>query len=173
MRARPGLRAAVNARLEEISFRAGLIAASIALVAVSAIGAVAVYEFALSHRAPAASATGAASAPSAPATIRTPASAPPRAQGHRTANPQLKTQPKKTQPKARQPVTAGATIPPPAAGQPKSQPSGQAASSAPAAPQDRSRGFGYTIPDGHGPWYGAHGRGPGRWRQARLGGSMP
>lgn len=152
VRARSGLRAAVNARLEEISFRAGLIAASIAFVAISAIAAVAVYEFTLSHGAPAASASGAVSARSAPVTARTtPASAPPRAQGHRKAGPKpTKAQATKAPPTTRQPVTAGTTIPQPAAGQPQSQ----AGSPDDSPPPARSRGFGQPSLDQHGPWYG-------------------
>jgi hypothetical protein len=153
IRARAGLRAAVNARLEEISFRAGLLAVTITLVALSAIAAVTVYAFVLRHGGPAGNATRVASASGAPVTTRTvPASPLPRTQGHRQASPRPK-----AHPRTQQPVTVSTTTPQPAGGQPQAQ----AGSPAPAAPPADTPASVYAIPSGRAPWHGARDRWPG------------
>jgi len=102
---RSGLRSAVNARLEEISFRTGLITATTALVALSAIVAAGVYVAALGHGGPASSAIRVSRADQAPVTTATvPASALPR---HSQASPK---------PKDQQPVTVDTTSSQSAAG---------------------------------------------------------
>lgn len=101
-RARPGLRAAVNARLEEMSFRTGLITAAIAVVALLAIAAAGTYMATLGSGGPArnvADVQKAGRASAAPAT--TPPSAPP------ATSPQPQSS---HPPKPSQPVTAGAAI---------------------------------------------------------------
>ena len=153
IRARAGLRAAVNARLEEISFRAGLMAATIALVALSAIAAVTVYALVLRPGGPAGNTTRVASASGAPVTTRTvPASPLPRTQEHRQANPRPK-----AHPRTQQPVTVSTTSPQPAAGQLQAQ----AGSSAPAAPPAHAPAYVYAIPDRRAPRYGVRDRWPG------------
>jgi hypothetical protein len=153
IRARAGLRAAVNARLEEISFRAGLLAVTITLVALSAIAAVTVYAFVLRHGGPAGNATRVASASGAPVTTRTvPASPLPRTQGHRQASPRPK-----AHPRTQQPVTVSTASPRPAGGQPQAQ----ASSPAPSAPPADTPASVYTIPSGRAPWHGARDRWPG------------
>jgi hypothetical protein len=145
LRARPGFRAAVNARLEEISFRTGLITATIALVALSAIVAAGVYVAALGHSSPIDTAR-VSSVGSAPVkTLAAPASVLPRTPTHSQASPK---------PKAQQPVTAGTTSPQPVAG---SQPLGQAGSSGQAGPQVPSRDYGRAGAYGHGPGHGGYG----------------
>ena len=137
-RPQPRLRAAVNARLEEISFRTGLIAASMTLVALAAIAAAGVFAATLSLGSPAVAATGALSAASAPAVIpATTASALPATSPHPQAS---------FTPKARQPVTAATTSPQPAGG---SRPWPQADSSQARARYYRWPGFG-----GHGSRHG-------------------
>lgn len=149
MRARSGVRAAVNARLEEISFRAGLTAATIALVAFSAIAVIGVFAFVVSHGGQAAGATNAANAGSAPVTtLTTPALAAPPASGHAQANPRPTVQ-QKTQ----QRVT-GTTSPQPTAGV---QPQAQTASSALAVFEARLRAYERLHPFGFGLGYGGHG----------------
>jgi hypothetical protein len=147
---RSGLRSAVNARLEEISFRTGLITATTALVAISAVVAAGVYVAALGHSSPASSATRVSSAGKAPVTTATvPASVLPR---HSQASPK---------PKAQRPVTVDTTSSQSAAGisQPAGiQPQAQSGSSVSAAPQVPARGNGHAGPYGHGP-YGGYGRG--------------
>jgi len=152
IRARAGLRAAVNARLEEISFRAGLMAVTIALVALSAITAVTVYAFVLRHG-PAGNATRVASASGAPVTTRTvPASPLPPTQ---QASPRPR-----AHPKAQQPVTVSTSSPQPAGGQPQAA-AGSPAPPAPSAPAAHTPAYVYAIPDGRAPWYGTRDRWPG------------
>ena len=141
---RSGLRSAVNARLEEISFRTGLITATTALVALSAIVAAGVYVAALGHGGPASSAIRVSRADQAPVTTATvPASALPR---HSQASPK---------PKDQQPVTVDTTSSQSAAG---IQPQAQADDSAATAPQAPARGYGHAGAYGHGS-YGGYGRG--------------
>jgi hypothetical protein len=148
---RSGLRSAVNARLEEISFRTGLITATTALVALSAIVAAGVYVAALGHGSPASGAARVSSADKAPiTTAAVPASVRPR---HSQASPK---------PKAQRPVTVDITSSQSAAGISQSaagiQPQAQSGSSVSAAPQVPARGNGHAGPYGHGP-YGGYGRG--------------
>jgi hypothetical protein len=142
-RARSRLRAAVNARLEEISFRAGLITATIGLIAISAIAAAGVYAATLSLGSQAVAAAGALSAPRA--TPVAAASAPPATPAHPQAS---------SPPTARRPVTAATTSPQSATG---AQAWAQAEGS-----QSGPRSYGRTGFGGHGswygePWYGGHG----------------
>jgi hypothetical protein len=139
-RTRPRLRAAVNARLEEISFRTGLITASMVLVALAAIAAAGVFAATLGLGSPAVAAAGALSAASAPAVIpATTASAPPAMPRPPQAS---------STPKATQPVTAATTSPQPAAG---SRPWPRAYSS-----QARTRYYGRPG-FGYGSWHGGPG----------------
>lgn len=151
MRARSGVRAAVNARLEEISFRAGLTAATIALIAFSAIAVIGVFAFVVSHGGQAAGATNAANASSAPVTtLTTPALVAPRASGHAQANPRPTAQP------ATQQRVTGTTSPQPTAG---GQPQAQTAGSALAVFEARLRAYErlHPIGFGFGPGFGGHG----------------
>ena len=68
-RAQSRLHAAVNARLEEISFRTGLITAMIALLALAAIATAGVFAATLSLTGTAVAAQGAPSAAGAPKTV--------------------------------------------------------------------------------------------------------
>jgi hypothetical protein len=139
-RAHSRLRAAVNARLEEISFRTGLITATIGLVALSAIAAAGVYAATLSLGSQAVAAAGALSAAGAPiAAPATTASAQPTTQGHPSAT---------SPPKAKRPVTAATTSPLPAAG---SRAWAQADSSQAGSRYDERAGF-----SGHRSWYGGY-----------------
>jgi len=144
-----GLRAAVNAQLEEISFRTGLIAAAIALIALVAIAAAGVYAATLSHGIPAsstASVRSVASAPAKPRTVPTSAaSVPPSAPAHPSASPKAKAQP--TAP------AAGTTPQSAAAPQPQTAASG----AGPASQQLSAREGGHTSPHGYySPWFGGH-----------------
>lgn len=163
-RARSHLRAAVNARLEEISFRAGLIAATTTLVALSAIATAGVYAATLGHE----SAAGGPIARSAPVTA--PASVLPRTPRYPRAS---------LQPKVQQPVTARTTSPQPGSGR---QSPAEADGPGPWSPQARSRDYGRTTPDGDRSWFGSQGPwpgdsgipGPGRWGPGLLdGGRSP
>ncbi len=147
-RAQSRLRAAVNSRLEEISFRTGLITATIGLLALAAIAAAGVFAVTLSLGTQAVATAGALSAASAPrATPTATASVPPTTPAHPQAT---------STPKARQPVTAATTAPRPSAGsQAWTQAGGSSA---------RQRYYGRASFGGHGFWYGGHGRsrgGPG------------
>ena len=143
---RSGLRSAVNARLEEISFRTGLITATTALVALSAIVVAGVYVAALGHGSPASSPARVSRADQAPVTTATvPASALPR---HSQASPK---------PKAQQPVTVDTTSSQSAAG--IQQPQAQADDSTSTAPQAPAHGYGHAGAYGHGSSYGGYGRG--------------
>jgi len=160
--ARSGLRSAVNARLEEISFRKGLITAATALVAISAVVAAGVYVAALGHGSPASGATRVSSVGKAPVTTATvPASVLPR---HSRAS---------GKPKAQQPVTVDTTSSQPAAGISQSaagiQPQAQADDSTSTAPQAPARGYGQAGAYGHGSSYGGYGRGGSGLRGHGLG----
>lgn len=148
VRAQAGLRAAVNAQLEEISFRTGLIAAAITLVALLAIAAAAVYAATVSHSGPAsstASVRNVASVPAVPPTAPAPAmSVPPSAPAHPAASPKAKTQP--TVPAAAVPAPATAAPPPQT----------QAGSAGHASRQLRSQDNGRTSRHAFGPWFGGH-----------------
>ena len=141
---RSGLRSAVNARLEEISFRTGLITGTTALVALSAVVAAGVYVAALGHGSPA-SAARVSSADNAPVTTATvPASVRPR---HSQASPK---------PKAQRTVTVDTTNSQSTAG---IQPQAQTDDSTSTAPQAPARGYGHAGAYGHGSSYGGYGRG--------------
>jgi hypothetical protein len=151
-RARSRLRSAVNARLEEISFRTGLITATIGLIALAAIAAAGVFAATLSLGGQAIAAAGALSSVSAPKTIPavTASAQPityPQASSTPSSTPQGSTLQGST-PQARHPVTAATTSPQSAAG---SQPWPQAG-----APQAGSRYYGQAG-DSHTSWYGTHG----------------
>lgn len=137
-RARPGLRAAIYARLEEISFRTGLIAATTALVVLSAAATAGVYAAMLTNG----SAAGRLVASSVHVTTPAPAP-PPRTPVYPTATPQ---------PTVKRPVTAATTQPAAAL---ESQE--QAGGSWSASSQFRWRGYGRLGVDGHGAWYAGHG----------------
>jgi hypothetical protein len=149
-RAQSRLRAAVNARLEEISFRTGLITATIGLIALAAIAAAGVFAATLSLGGQAIAAAGALSSASAPkATPAVTAAAQP------VTYPQASFTPSSapsslpsSAPPARHPVTAATTSPQSAAG---SQPWPQAD-----APQATPRYYGQAGYS-HNSWYGAHG----------------
>jgi len=128
------LRAAVNARLEEISFRTGLIAATIALVALSVVAAAGVYAATLSPGSQADAAPNSLSA----GTHKTVPTATPTAQP--TTYPLAS-----STPTARRPATAATTSPPSSAG---SQAWAQADGM-----QARSRYYGHSG-FGHGSRYG-------------------
>jgi hypothetical protein len=132
------LRAAVNARLEEISFRTGLITATIGLIALTVIAAAGVYAATLSLGSQAAAAAGALGSPRT--TPVATASARPTAPGHPQAP---------STPKARQPVTAATVSPQSAAG-------GQAWAQAEGS-QSGARYYGRAGFGGHGSPYGGHG----------------
>jgi type IV secretory pathway VirB10-like protein len=143
-----GVRAAVNAQLEEISFRTGLIGAAIALAALLAIAAAGVYAATVSHGSPAANTTSVRSVASAPAKLPTAptaaASVPPSTPAHPSASLKPKAQP--TAP------TAGA--PPQSAAAP--QPQTPASSAGSQSQRLGSRDYGHTNPRGYGPWSGGH-----------------
>jgi hypothetical protein len=140
------LRAAVNARLEEISFRAGVAAATIALVTLSVIAAAGVYTVTVRLGGQAVAAAGALSAAGAAKTAHPATTV---AQPATTAPPATTTRPTATAtPQATHPAT---TSPQPAAG---SQPWPQA---------DGAQGSsGYYGRAGFGSWYGGRGSWPGR-----------
>ena len=127
------LRAVVNARLEEISFRTGLIAATIALVALSVVAAAGVYAATLSVGGQAVAAPNALSAGTHKTVPTATATAP-------TTYPL----PSST-PAARRPATTATTSPQPTAG---SQDWAQADGT-----QARSRYYGHSG-FGHGSRYG-------------------
>lgn len=144
-RARPSLRAAVNARLEEISFRTGLITATIALAALSAIAAAGMYMAIRAHSSPPGSTVGALSVGSAPVTpLTAPASLLPHTAGRPPTSPRAK---------AQQPAAAGTTRPQPPAGP---QPWVQSGSWGPAGPQVRSGDYGRASLSGLRSSYGGH-----------------
>jgi hypothetical protein len=156
-RAQSRLRAAVNARLEEISFRTGLITATIGLVALAAAG---VFAATLSLGNQAIAAAGALSTVSAPKTTQAvTASAPP------AIRPQASATPRAT-PRATHPVTVATTSPQSAAGpQPWPQAGGSQAS---------PRYYGQAGYGSRGSWYGGRGSwygGRGSWYGGR--GSWP
>jgi hypothetical protein len=160
-RAQSRLRAAVNARLEEISFRTGLITATIGLVALSAIAAAGVYAATLSLGGQAVATVGALSAvgttsttPTAPkATPTATASARPTAPAHPRAS---------SAPKATQPVTVATTNPQPATG---AQAWAQAGGSQPGPRYYGRAGFGDhgSWYPGQGSWSGGYGSRYGAW----------
>jgi len=155
-RAQSRLRSAVNARLEEISFRTGLITAAIGLTALAAIAAAGVFAATLSIGGQAIAAAGSLSSVSAPkATPAVTASAQPATYPQASSTPQVSPPPGFT-PQARQPVTAATTNPQSVTG---SQPWPQAG-----APQASPRYYGQASPRyygqagyGHSSWYGMHG----------------
>ena len=150
-RAQSRLRAAVNARLEEISFRTGLITATIGLIAIAAIAAAGVFAATLSLGGQAIAAAGALSSVSAPRT--TPAVT---ASAQPITYPQASTTPSSTPsstPQARHPVTAATTSPQSAAG---SQSWPQADAPQADAPQASPRYYGQAGYS-HDSWYGTHG----------------
>jgi hypothetical protein len=150
MRARSGIGSAVNARLEEISFRTGLMTATIALFTLLAIVAAGVYVAALGHGSPAGGAARVASADNAPVRpVTARAATLPRTPGHPQATPK---------PKSQRTVTADTTSPQPTAGPP---PQAQAGSSQPAVPRVPARDYGTAGPYGQGPLHGGYGRGHG------------
>ncbi len=153
-RAQSRLRAAVNARLEEISFRTGVITATIGLVALSVIAAAGVLAATLSFGSQAVATVGAlgaaGTASTRPAAPKTTAPATPPAQPTTPARP-----PAAATPKAIQPVTAATTTSQPAAG---SQHWRQADGS-----QAGTRYHGRPPFGGHGSWYGGSWYG-GSWR---------
>ena len=152
-RAQSRLRAAVNARLEEISFRTGLIAATIGLVALFAIAAAGVFAATLSIGNQAIAAAGALSSASAPTTTPTvTASAPPATYPQASSRPQAS-----SPPQASHPVTAATTSPQAAAG---SRPRPRAAGAQAAPRYSGQAGYG-----SHGSWYGDNGSwyGGGSW----------
>jgi hypothetical protein len=133
------LRAAVNARLEEISFRAGVTAAMIALIALAGIATAGVFAATLSLGGTAVAAQGAPTATSTPATAPTTAAAQP------TATPRA-THPVTAATTVPQPVTAPAANPQPTAGsQAWTQEDGS---------QARPRYYGRADFGGHGSRYG-------------------
>ena len=152
MRAPSGLRAAVNARLEEISFRTGLLTAAIALAALLAIAVAGVYAADLGHGRTPGGAPRQLSAASAPVTTpATHAAVTPRTPAHPLASPK---------PTARPPVTASAAAPQSAVVPPQAPASSSPAASGPAVPSARpGRRYGGGGPVGHGPGPGG-GRGP-------------
>jgi hypothetical protein len=143
-RAQSRLRAAVNARLEEISFRTGLITATIGLAALAAIAAAGVYAATLSLGSQAIATAGALSAAGAPTKIPATTAA---AQPTKHGNPQAT-----SAPKARPPVTAATTSPQPSAG---SQAWAQSDDGWQATSGHNER----AVFGGYGSWPG----GPGRW----------
>lgn len=151
-RAQSRLRAAVNARLEEISFRTGLITATIGLIALAAIAAAGVFTATLSLGGQAIAAAGALSSVSAPKTTPavTASAQPityPQASSTPSSTPQGSTLQGAT-PQARHPVTATTTSPQSAAGSP---PWPQA--DAPQATPRYYRQASYS----HNSWYGTRG----------------
>ena len=151
-RAQSRLRAAVNARLEEISFRTGLITATIGLIALAAIAAAGVFAATLSLGGQAIAAAGAQSSVSAPKTTpAVTASAQPITYPQASSTPSSTPQGSTVQgatPQARHPVTAATTSPQSAAGSP---PWPRAA-----APQATPRYYGQASYR-HSSWYGTHG----------------
>jgi hypothetical protein len=157
-RAQSRLRSAVNARLEEISFRTGLITATIGLIALAAIAAAGVFAATLSLGGQAIAAAGALSSVSAPRTTpAVTASAQPITYPQASSTPQASTPPSSTTqgsaPQARQPVTADTTSPQSAAGSP---PWPQADVPQAGAPQASPRYYGQAGYS-HSSWYGTHG----------------
>jgi hypothetical protein len=145
------LRAAVNARLEEISFRAGVAAATIALVALSAIAAAGVYAATLSLGTQTVAAAGALGATGTAKTI--PAT---------TASAQPSTPPRpraRSAPKAKPPMTAATISPQSTAGsQPWPQADGSQVSS---RHYERADFSGYGSFGTDGPFRGGIGLRPG------------
>ena len=139
----PGLRAAVNARLEEISFRTGLISAVIALAALVAIGAAGFYAATSGHG----STAVVVSADNAPKTS-------PKAPAPATATPPASTvaSPSATaKPTTQQAAPAGVS--------PQSAVASQSQSQVPAtdAATDGSPGYGRPGPHGYGQRFGGYG----------------
>jgi hypothetical protein len=149
------LRAAVNARLEEISFRAGVTAAMVALLVLAAIATAGVFAATLSLGGTAVAAQGAQSAIVAPQTAP---AAPTVAPATTAAEPTTHGHPRPTvTPRASQPVTAATTTPQSTAG---SQPWTQSAGSQSSSPYSGQAGFGH-----HDSWSESHGSryGSGSW----------
>ena len=73
---RPGIRAAINARLEEVSFRTGMMAAAATLLVVGAATAALVLTVTPSHGSPVNNAAGAPAAASSPVAVATGPAAP-------------------------------------------------------------------------------------------------
>lgn len=145
-RARWGVRAAVNAQLEEISFRTGLIAAAVGIAALLAIAAAGVYAATSGQGRPVA---GAADSLRAGSTHRAP---------HEAASSLLPSAPAPT-PTASQP-TARQSTRPTTGSQPTAVRQPQAASdSGPAASQPGAGNFGWPSRYNHGPNYGKPGFG--------------
>ena len=146
------LRAAVNARLEEISFRTGLVAATIGLIALFAIAAAGVFAATLSLGNQAIAAAGALGSVSAPKTTPTvtasaPSAALPQASSTRQAS---------STPKAGKPVTAAATTTPRSAAGSPPRPPGDGA-------QAGSRNYGRAAYGGRTAWSGG-----GSWSGSRT-----
>ncbi len=149
-RAQSRLRAAVNARLEEISFRTGLITATIGLVALSAIAAAGVYAATLSLGSQPVATVGALSAAGTTSTMRTAPKTTPTATA--SAQPTAPAHPRASStPKTALPVTAAATNPQPA--------SGARAWAQGDGSQPGPRYYGQAGSGDHGSWY----RGQGSW----------
>ena len=150
MRAQWGLRAAVNAQLEEISFRTGLIAGAITLVALLAIVAAGVYATTLSHGGTASSTASVQSVDSAPATHpAAPASAAPvlpSASAHSSVS---------AKPKA-QPTAPAAGIPPRSAAAQQPQTQTQTSNAGSASGQVGSQDYGHSGQHGYDPRFGSH-----------------
>ena len=166
-RARSGFRAALNARLEEVSFRTGLITGAVALAALSVIAAAWVYAATLGHGSLAGSDGGRPSAGGAPVTRVTGAPSAPPASQPRQAGPAP----------TRQPVTADTTSPQPGTGaQSRSWPAGHRLgyggyggygggnSGGHGGGYGGGSPVGYPPNGGQGPWRGAPGMpGSGGW----------
>jgi hypothetical protein len=148
------LHAAVNARLEEISFRTGLITAMIALLALAAIATAGVFAATLSLGGTAVAAQGAPTTASARTVPATTAAAQPTMPAHPRATTPAHPH-ATTAPQATHPVTTAITRPQPTGG---SQPWAEADGS-----QSSSRYYGRASFGNHGSWYGGHGSGYGGW----------
>jgi hypothetical protein len=143
-RAQSRLHAAVNARLEEISFRTGLITAMIALLALAAIATAGVFAATLSLGGTAVAAQGAPTTASAPKTV------PATTAAARPTTPVTPARPRATAtPQATLPVTAATTRPQSTAG---SRPWTEADGS-----QASFRYYGRPSFGNHGSWYGGYG----------------
>ena len=147
-RAESRLRAAVNARLEEISFRTGLIAATIGLIALSAIAAAGVFAATLSLGNQAIAAAGGLGSVSAPKTTPTVTDSAPAALPQASSTPQASwTRQASPTPGAGKPVTAATTTPRSAAGSPPWPPADGA--------QASSRYYGRAGYGSRTSWYGS------------------
>ena len=145
----PGLRAAVNARLEEISFRTGLIGAAIALFALVAIAAAGVYVATAGHG----SAAVAVSADNVPKTAPKASAAP---LPSKPAPPSATAAPKAAKAAPGHPANSQ----PAAAAQSQVQATASAAASWPGNGwSSRPEGYGWTSQRGDGRGFDGDGRG--------------